>query len=56
MEEWHFADILLIVLICGLIYVLVSLAQKSFGKKRKNPDETVTCETDQENGQAPEDN
>jgi len=56
MEEWHFADILLILIICAVIYALLSLANRAAGKKQKSNDEMTNRESSPDNGEIAEDN
>jgi|GEM_PF-1527808 len=56
MEEWHFADILMISIVCAIIYTILALVNRAAGKKQKIDDGMTNCETTPENGEITEDN
>jgi len=56
MEELHFADILMTLVVCGVIYAILTLANRSGRKPGKNHDGTTTCETEPDIGKTSEDN
>jgi hypothetical protein len=56
MEELHFADILMILIVSGVIYGILALVRRSARKNQKNVGGITTCETDSEIGKSAEDN
>jgi len=56
MEEWHFADILMIIIVSAVIYAILTLVHRTAGKKEKNIDETKDYGSSPESEGIPEDN